>query len=329
MNVKKNPGALNAAAFALSLAGGYVMCGTTVAGAASFVDISLCGALPLPLAAAVFTGAAVRSIVRRTVGRLIVKHAAMLLVVILKMFFEDRNDPRSCAAFTALGTFISGTAVSAVVGELMYKLPFYLVYAGVSALTAYCISALLTGIQTSRAVDLRGISGLYHALVYTVFAASLCTAAVTAVNAGVVLGAAATLTAAYFYGAGGGVTIGSLTACGAFLSSVSCGLSVVLLPAAGLAAGYLRRRRSVSAAGAFTAICLASQSVMGVSPGSGEAMLDIIAGAGLFLAVSPFFSDRWIISPASADTGLRELMTVRSGFLADSLSSVRDESERI
>ena len=72
--------AATAAVFALSLGGGWLLSGTSLAGAASFGDISLSGALSLPNSAAVLAGALIRCVMTGSVGKAMVKLAAMALL---------------------------------------------------------------------------------------------------------------------------------------------------------------------------------------------------------------------------------------------------------
>ena len=72
----------------LSAAGGFVLSGSSIGGVASFADISLCGAFPLPYSAAAFIGAVMRCIVSDSVGKSIVKLAAMMIIISVKMFTE-------------------------------------------------------------------------------------------------------------------------------------------------------------------------------------------------------------------------------------------------
>ena len=114
-----------AASLLLSFAGGFVFSGTALAGAASFADISLAGALGLPYAAAALAGAIIRGISTDSVGKGIVKTAAMAFIVIAKLFSGTRSSPLRCGMITAVCVMLSGMSVSALIGELPQKLIFY------------------------------------------------------------------------------------------------------------------------------------------------------------------------------------------------------------
>ena len=104
------------------LAAGFVFSGTKMSGASTFADISIAGASGLSGCAAVFMGSLLYSFLSGTIGRNIVKLAAMVLLLIAKLLMENKRDPRSCGIFTSVCVFLAGTAVSAVIGGLLYKL---------------------------------------------------------------------------------------------------------------------------------------------------------------------------------------------------------------
>lgn len=324
-----SPAAASAAAFLLSLAAGWILSGASIVGAASFVDVSLAGGLGLPCSAAVFTGGLVRSIVQGSVGRNIVKITAALIIVIVKMFTEPENNPKTCGISTFCAVFASGAAVSAIVGELFYKLIFYLLYAALAGYTAYSVSLIIYGFRMKRAADLSSVSGCSYAVVYTLLIASLCSAELPLVNIGIAAGAAVTLAGAYFYRYTGGVLCGALTTCGAFLSSTSCGMTVVLLPAAGLLTGYLYKQKINVASGFFTALNFMLMIFTGVNPESMNSMFNIVCGTAVFRFFAPYYSDKWIITVGSAAAALPDILGTRMSFLSDSIGNIRVESEKI
>ncbi len=327
--IMKSPAAASAGAFLLSLGAGWVLSGANVAGAASFADVSLAGGLNLSYSAAVFTGGLVRSIIQGSVGRNIVKITAALLIVIVKMFVEPKNDPKICGISAFCAVFASGAAVSAVIGELLYKLIFYLLYAALAGYTAYSIALIISGFRMRRAADLCSASGCSYAVVYTLMIASLCSVELPIVNGGIALGAAVTLAGAYFYRYTGGVLCGALTTCGAFLSSTSCGMTVVLLPAAGLLTGYLYRQRINVAAGFFTGLNFMLMILTGVNPESMNSMFNIVCGTAIFRFLAPYYSDKWIITGDASSAAFPEILCTRMSFLSDSIGNLRTESEKI
>lgn len=316
-------------AFAASFAAGAILSGTKMAGIASFADISLAGAAGLPYAALVFAGAMVRSITGGAIGHNIVKLSALALIVIIKMFLEPRNDPKLCGINTAVSVFVSGAAVSAVIGELFSKLLFYSFYGGLAGFTAYSAAVLIIGIKKKRVIDLSGIGGYSYAVIYAVFTASLCSLDLPLINIGIAAGAAFTLFGAYFYGHTGGVICGALTVCGAFLASPSIGMPIVLLPAAGLLTGFLHGSRSNTAAVSFVVTNIVLMILTGGDSDSIGAVFDIICGAVIFIPLSAVYSDKWIITGGRCGTELSEVIGAKMTFLSDTVAELRRETGRL
>jgi len=315
--------------YVLCAAAGYLLSGTKVGGVASFADISAAGAVGLTSAAAVFTGSFVHSIIAGTIGKNIVKLSALALIIIIKMFFEPRSEPRFNGINTGISVFASGAAVSAVIGELPYKLLFYGFYGGLAGFTAYALAQVIQGVRRKRVIDLSGIGGFSCAVVYIVAVSSLCSVKLPAVDIGIIAGAVVTLTGAYFYGQTGGALCGALTVCGAFLSSSASGMNIVLLPAAGLLTGFFNKQRTQAVAAIFTAVCFVMTVFTGLSVGSVGNIIDIICAAFIFIPFAANFSDKWIKTGAENTAALPDMINTRMGFLSDTFKSLRSESERI
>ena len=328
-NIREWRYAGTAAAFAACFGAGFLLTGARVGGVASFADISAAGAVGLPWSAAVFIGSLVRSIIGGSVGHNIVKLSSLALIVIIKMFLEPKSDHKLSGINTAVSVFVSGAAVSAVIGELVKKLLFYGFYGGIAGYTAYSAAKLITGLRRERSADLSGAGGLSCSVVYIMTAASLCSVELPAVNIGVISCAAVTLTGAYFYKQTGGVLCGALSVCGAFLSSPTAGMSLVLLPAAGLLTGYMHDRKPQTAALFFTGVNFVLTVLTGVTFARAESMIDIICGALLFIPVSGRFSDKWIRTGGEGEKMLPEVINARMGFLSDTVLELRRESEHI
>lgn len=325
---RNNP-ALRLWTFMSAMGAGFLLSGTDMAGVASFADISLTGALSLPLSAAVLSGSFLHCIVSHTTGRNIVKIAAMVIIIIAKMFYEPRNTPRISGFTTAMGVFTAGTAVSALIGEIPYKLLFYTFYGGLAGFTAYSLAFILSGLKKRFVLDFSTATGCAYAIVYTIFVSSMCSVKVPYINIGLIFGVTVTLFGAYYYCHTGGVMCGALTACGAFLSSVECGMTVVLLPAAALLTGYLNKQKNTTAALCFVGINFTLMILTGITQNSIYSMIDVVFAAILFLIISPSYSDKWFTTGGDRVSELPEILDVRMNFLADTVRSVRTESEKI
>ena len=318
-----------AGGFVLSLAAGYLLAGSQIAGVASFADISLAGASALPYSSAVLTGSLVRSMISGSVGRNIVKITAMIMILIIKLFFDNADEPRICGITVSSAIFLSGAAVSAIIGEVLYKLLFYVFYGAVSGICAYSAALIIRGMQRRAVIDLSAGGGFAYSVVYTIAVSALCSVRLSFIDPGIVIGTAVTLCAAYFYRSPGGVLCGALTACGAFLASPETGMNVVLLPAAGLIAGYFSKQRSTFAAAVFAAVEFMLMILTGTTHDNVYSMMNIISGAMIFTVVAPVYSDKWVIAGNDGISALPELMSARLSFLSDAIGEVRKESGRI
>ncbi|MCM1314619.1 MAG: SpoIIE family protein phosphatase [Alistipes senegalensis] len=327
--IRKKKSAVSFWAFIASMGAGYMLSGTDMAGISSFADISIAGAVPLPMSTAVLTGSFLHSIAGHTTGRDIVRIISMVIIIIAKMFHEPKSNPKSDGFITAAGVFTAGTAVSALIGEIPYKLLFYMFYGGLAGFTAYSLSFILSGIKKRFVLDFSTTTGCAYAVVYTVMLASLCSVRIPYINIGLIIGTTITLCGAYYYCHTGGVMCGALTACGAFLSSVDCGMTVVLLPAAALLTGYLNRQKNTTSAICFVGINFALMVLTGVTRNSIYSMIDIICAAVIFIVISPAYSDKWLTTGNGSTSALPDIINARMNFIADTVHTVRTESEKI
>lgn len=323
------PAARTSLGLLLAFAGGFVFSGSAVAGVASFADISLAGALELPYAAAALIGGIVRGVLTDSVGRGIVKLAAMSFIVIAKLFTGGRESPIRCGIITAAAVMLSGAAVSSLIGEMPQKLLFYAFYAALSGFSTFCGAELISSLSSEKVISLRGFSGGCYAVIYIVYIASLYSLKLPAVNAGFIVGAAMTLFAACFYGGVGGVTVGGLTAFGAFLVSSDVGISSAVLPAAGLFAGLVKKDSKFLSAVLFSLLCYAMSVLTGAFTDGADITLSVVCGAALFVIVSPHFSDRWISAGESGHAESNGISYERTGFLSDVIEAVRVDAGRV
>lgn len=308
--------------------GGFSIAGATISGTESFADAALTGALPLPYSAASFLGSLIRCIVSGTVPSSMVQIISMVMCVIYKLFFDSHNEPKFCGLSTGLAVFASGIGVSVIIGELLYKIIFYLFYSILAGVSAYAISVIISSLKHKRVLDLSTTVSCAYAIVYTILIASLSSINLSFINLGLIAGVAVTVTASYHYRSIGGVLCGALTTCGAFIASPECGMSVVMLPAAGLLTGYMSRRKSGTAAGFFMGLNFVFMVFTGVSANSILQLANIGTGTILFLIISRNFSDKWVFTGKEGGA-LPNILSSRMSFLAGSIETVRKESAKI
>ncbi len=323
------PAVRTAAALLTSFAGGFIFSGTALARAASFADISLAGALDLPYAAAALAGAIVRGVSTDSVGRGIVKTAAIAFIVIAKLFSGARSSPLRCGIITAVCVMLSGTSVSALIGELPQKLIFYGFYAAVSGFAAYCGAELLNSLRQEHVISLSGFSGGCYAVIYIVYIASLYSLRLPSVNAGAVLGIAVTALAAYSYGSAGGAICGAMTSFAAALVSPKECIASAVFPAAGLFAGHVRKGKPLLTALIFSALCYSLSVLTGAPRDGSDITLSVLIGAGIFIAAAPYFSDKWVSAEPPCEHVSGSSDAVRIGFLSDVIDAVRTDAVKL
>lgn len=317
-----------AAGLALSFAGGFMLSGTTIAGIASFADISLTGAVSLSNAAAAFSGALVRCVLTNSVGKCIVKLGAMAVILIAKMFSRIFSQPVGCGAVTTAAIILSGSAISALIGEFPEKLIFYSLYGVISGFTAYSAAALYDEISAGKAPEFHGSSGYMLGVVYIVASASICSAELPFINVGLALISAVTAAGAYFYSGFGGVICGALGASGAFLASAEIGTAAAILPAAGLLTGFIGRNRLFLSASFYSFFCFFLSLLMVESYHFGLTV-SIICGGGVFLAAAPHFKEKRFMMHIGERENSADSMAIKNAFLSDVIEAVRCDSGKI
>lgn len=304
---------------------GFILADSSMAGISSFADISLAGASELPDCAALLTGEIIRCTISGTIGDNIVKITAIVLIVIIRLFYENVPEPKKCGLITALSIFISGAAVSTIIGEFSYKAAFYGFYGAMSGYTAYSTAIAFSGLKKRSIIDLTDISGCACAVAYTVYISSLCSVKISVINIGIILGSCVTLLAAYYYGREGGVICGSLTACGAFLASEETGMTVVLLPAAGLLTGFFHRKRISFTAAFFLLLSFFLMILTGMPAERLFSFGSIFTGTLLFMVSAPHFRDKQV---TTGNEFSKELLGYRLMILSEAVRTLQQYSAR-
>lgn len=327
--IQKNSIAGSVVMFTASFMTGFLLADTKIGGVASFADISAAGALGLPSATAILTGSIIHSIFMRSVGKNIIKISSLILIMIIKLFSETKKDPRLCGFTTAMSIIASGAAVSAIIGEVFYKLIFYIIYGIIAGIGAFSLSTVIQGLNNRFVADFTSVKGYSYAVVYTLSIAALCTIELPLINLGAITGIFITLIASYRYGCSGGALCGSLAVCGAFLASEEIGMAVVLLPVSGIITGYADNRKHTTSAMIFLAVSFMLTVLSGASSDSVDTMLNLLLGALLFSASAPYFSDRLIKTETDVNSGTLALMDKRMKFLSDSVRDVRRQYAKL
>ncbi|MCQ2459146.1 MAG: SpoIIE family protein phosphatase [Ruminococcus sp.] len=314
--------------FIISVTAGFILSGTELGGVTAFTDIATAGALEISGCTGILTGGILFSFLFGDIGRNIVKLSAIVLILISKLLSQNRTDPKMCGIYTAVSVFLSGTAVSLVIGELFKKLIFYLFYSIFTGAAAYSATAVINTLREKKVLDLTAY-GYCYAVVYVIYTASLCSVKIPVINIGILFGTFITLLSVYYYGHTGGVMCGAMTAFAAFLSSTETGMTAVLLPAVSMLTGYTKRNRTISCAIVFILINTILMVLTGITHNSIYTMVNVITASALFTVAEPFLSDRWIKTSSDKNNPFQEIITSRMQFMSDTIENVRRDSDKI
>lgn len=326
--IKDNKIISSAAGLFFSFAGGFLFSGDSISGAVSFADISLAGALNLPCAAAAFAGAVVRCVLTGSVGKCIVKLAAIAVIVIAKMFSRVFSNPTGCGIITAVGVLFSGLSVSWLIGEFVEKLFFYGIYGFLSGFTAYAAASLYDEFSRKSIITLKGTNVCYLGIVYVVVCGGLYSAEMPFINAGLVVITAVTAFSAYYYGGISGVICSALGASGAFLASSEKEMIVFMLPVAALLTGFAGKGRLLLSAVIFILSGFMLTVFAGLSV-SAEVLFGMLCGIGIFIAGTPYYSDKWLSMTGEKAENPDEIKGMKNNFMSDVIDAVCSDSAKI
>lgn len=326
--IRENKILSSTAGIFLSFAGGFLFSGDSISGAVSFADISLAGALNLPCAAAAFAGAVVRCVLTGSVGKCIVKLAAIAVIVIAKMFSRVFSSPAGCGIITAVGVLFSGLSVSWLIGEFVKKLVFYGIYSFLAGFTAYAASSLFAEFSIKTKITLKGADVCYLGIVYIVLCGGLYSAQLPFINAGLVLITAVTVFSAYYYGGICGVICGALGASGAFLSSAEKEMIVFMLPVSALLTGFAGKGKVLLSAVFFSLSGFMLTVFAGVSF-TADVLFSMLCGIGIFIAGSPYYSDKWLSMTGEKSENPDEIKGTKKNFMSDVIDAICSDSAKI
>lgn len=313
---------------AVSIAGGFLMAGAEINGTSSFICASVCGAASPLNSTAVLVGSLFRYIFSGTLPKNVILVCAMIFIIIGKLFTVSFENPVWCGTATAISIFASSLIVSAIIGESILKILFYLLYSIFAGFTAYFLVISAESIKKQRVIDLKSGISFAYAVVYAVILSALSSIDLVFVNFGRAAGIAVTLVAGYHYGYMGGVLCGALTTCGVFLASKDTGMPFVLMSVAGLVSGYVHRNSMTAAALFFNVSSVFFIIMTGQSDFLIPCICDLALGTALFFGICPIISDKWVVT-GKGENGIEDIISSRMEFLANSISALRDDSEKI
>jgi len=312
----------------LSLAGGFFSAGAELNGMASFIGASVCGASSPLNSTAILVGSLFRYILSGTLYKNIIIIGAMIFIIMGKLFTVSFDNPVWSGTAVAISVFASSLMVSAIIGESVFKILFYLIYSIFAGFTAYFLVISKESFRKQRVIDLKSGISFAYAVVYAVIISALSSFDLVFLNPGRILGIAVTLVAGYHYGYMGGVLCGAVTTCGVFLASRETGMPFVLLSVTGLISGYMNRSNMAASAVIFNVSSVLFMIITGQSDSLIPCICDLVAGTALFFGICPNVSDKWVVT-GKGENGTGDIISSRMEFLANSISALRDDSEKI
>ncbi|MDD6635376.1 MAG: SpoIIE family protein phosphatase [Ruminococcus sp.] len=312
----------------LSFLIGFLLSDAKICGTISFVNVALAGASNPLSALAVLVGSLIKYVVTSSVHKNVIVICAVTLIIVCKLIFDENLSAKQIGIITAASVFTSGTVVAAVIGENFIKIVFYLVYSVLAGFSAGFIKIASDSLKHKRVIDLKSAISCAYAVVFVILTASFASFEIGSINIGRIIGVTVTLIAAYHYGYIGGILCGALTTCGAFLVSSEVGFPLTLLSVSGLLTGYLYKNSSAIFSIFFISINFIFLIILGLPSEIFGYMLEIIIAVAFFSAVSPFFSDKWILTEKN-EKGISDIISSQMSFLASSISTVRNDSKKI
>lgn len=312
----------------LSFIAGFILADVKICGTVSFSNIAIAGAVNPMSALAVLVGSLMKYVVTTQIHKNVIIICSMVFIILSKLILDVEPNARITGIITAASTLISGLIIAFIIDEIFFKIVFYIVYAIMAGFTAAFISVVSESLKHRKIVDLKSAISCAYAIVYVILIASIMSFDIFELNIGRIIGASITLIAAQHYGYTGGVLCGALTTCGAFLSSYENGMPFVLLSIAGLLTGYLYKQNPSVISVFFVAINFIFFVIIGIFSNIFYYVFEIVLSTIIFYVISPLLSDKWIITK-NDNVGINDIVSQQMAFLASSISSVRNDSQKI
>ncbi len=280
-------------------------------------------------ASSVLLGAILSGLVTGTITNQLMLIVSLMLAACVRVVLREYHSPRFVFIVSGVCVLTSGTAEAFSTGSVGESILIAIMSALLSATTSYFLLTVLTGLINQKKIHLRSSVGCAAAVVYFVLIAALSSFSMSLVNPGYIAGVAVTLIAAQRFRYTGGVICGALTACGAMLSADEYGVGLVFLPVTGLLAGYMSEAGSFAASGVFFLCNALAQLTVGTGDEAYSSLGNLMLGCVFYLFLHTICIDKWIITEQPACDHMLENMAVRMRFMAETISGVRCDTEKI
>lgn len=313
---------------------GAFLCGLIFAcaelgGISSPVPVAVAASVSPFGAAAVLVGAMITGSLSGTLMLQLPLILSLMLIACVRVILREYHSARFVCISSSLCVLAAGLVVSFSQGTGGEGLLLHLMSVLLTGTTAYFMYTVLDKLRNQKKIPLYSSVGCAAAVVYFVLIGALSSFQLSFINPGCVAGIAVTLIAAQRFRSAGGVICGALTACGAMLSADTLGMNLIFLPVTGLLAGYVMNMGSFAAAGIFFVFNALAQLTFQTGAFTYTSIGNLLLGCIAYLLLHTICVDQWIITEQVSSQRMMQNLAVRMRFMAQSIGSVRADTEKI
>lgn len=302
---------------------------STIGGIPSPLNCALAAALPAVYSAAVMAGSMITYFASGGIGDYAMILCALLLVTVGKWIIREDDSPVLSSIIAAICLGFSGIIFGLVIKQDAVLTVINIVFALTVGILVYLLHNTGTFIYGEMPAKLDRKSELSIAAVYMLTITVLCSAGISVLNIGRIVGTAAVLCAAKRFRHSGGVIFGVLTTVGILLTSTELGAPAVFLGIAGFVAGFAADHSRVSIAAAFLSVNFCGQLLTGMNDASFFLQADVIFGSIIFMIIPEKIMMYGQVVRETEDRDGEQFVKIRMDFVAETLADVRRNVEDI
>lgn len=280
-------------------------------------------------AVAVLIGAIITGMITQTLPGQMALILSLMLIACVRVILREYHSERFVSITAAVCVLAAGVVTVFSQNQSAEGILIHIMSAILTGTTAFFLHTVLTRLCSQKKIPLQTSVGCAAAVVYFVLIGALCSFQMSFINPGYITGIAVTLIAAQRFRYTGGVICGALTACGAMLSADELGTSLIFLPVTGLLAGYITEMGSFITAGVFFLFNALAQLTIQTGAVTYASLGNLLLGCVAYLLLHTICLDQWIVTEQATSHRMMENMAVRMRFMAQSIGSVRADTERI